>query len=370
MQLGLSEHFGNLGEIRLFRDRDPERGIRPGRDWVRSIVEAGATAGLFFWQQSPRWLASPVCRFEFDLFRDRVARIAEHYSTALRAVDSEILWGHLVIPIHWAELSEAHWSDLDPALRQTYEAHWRRSQRSPHLDFVERIKRGEPRLHDFGPLSHAASAEAFNTLEEAADMLGVTLPAFLRHLQQAPAGFVQDWMREFDRRVLNSAPPGHAAASPVLHDQQRLARLACSGYTGRPMRQFGLDMALIPFEGGQEGFWAMVAPADQAMAEQAKKVLPTLPSAQRGPAGHMLWPAALAEGLCDLLAAQNYDLRLPDHRAAERLRQLSLDPDGIVSLGLKGPCPAFWHRDPAGGLAGSKPLPLILVSKPLGDLHG
>jgi hypothetical protein len=352
LERSLREALGRNPELEILHDVK----IPVGHDFRAEIVRSIARSILFFWLQSPSSLASPVCRFEFEMFRAQVARIARCFSTTA-SVDAERLWRCWLVPIRWEDMDPRQWDRMGNAPETVELANlWRDTQISDDFN-IAKSRVSEERIREHGK---AMAAPIRSKLFTAMELLtGQTLDSLLAFVAEEDSKFIATWLARFP-----FSEKAHRALSSAVSPQRRLADARTGGRTRCTQLDFNMDFFLVPLDkAGNRGFWASVAPLGEPWAAQFRKQLST---GRRGPNGHALWPADAVPLIADTLRACGLDL--PDPIDAAALLEIAMHgPTACAQLGWITPVRNFWSRSKSGDVAAAAPhqgdLPILLVKQ-------
>lgn len=365
MQRSLADPMSLYGGLSIFRDNDRKTGIDSGSDWPRSIVEAIARSTLFFWVQSPAWLrAGSPCQFEFEAFRDRIARISDEFRAGSSTSASRDLQGALVVPIRWYDMHPEDWSQIDADVCRAFRPEWDLMQTIDELNFPLRRTRTPLSDGHAAAASAAAAAPIAERFKKALAALGTDLPTLQAFIDSDRATFEQRWLAELERRMPALAAPRAAPPTdPTLRAQARLAARISAGLTRAVEQAFGVSSVLVPADdGGERGFWAAAMP----LSNRWRATLAAYGDGRpvNGPAGWLLWSAEDIAALAEPLAELGFGV--PDAAQAARLLQLfGGSRDTAIQLGFQSMPRDLWFRDAAGALAGAvggeSRRPLVLI---------
>lgn len=356
MRAALADPISLWGELQIFRDNSSDDGISPGADWFRAVVAAVARSTLFFWVQSPRWLrAGSLCSVEFAAFEDRLARVARHFCPSNATHVTRTLSETLLIPVRMINMSPTDWDQIDPALRQRYEAEWGRRQVMPELDFTRTSWDAGSPAQPYGHACISAAQPIARNFGRALATLGVDLATL--------NAFIQSDCHDFERRwLLNRALwPGQPQLNALLTPGGPAAAAAPKSWPAPPS-VLGLSFFWLPDDAGDNGCWTATSPLQNRLQQGIAGWLAGADA--RGPGGFLLLTAVHAAALRPHLREAGLDL--PDSRQAARLRMLiSRGRDAALRMGMQSPVPDFWCSDTlaAARPAGPSPrLPLLLVA--------
>jgi hypothetical protein len=208
----LSGALARAPEVEIFRDVDQPDGIR----WRGQLVRAIRRSILFFWLQSPSYLSSATCRFELEMFRDQVARIARHFGVSSHAGR---LFEHWIFPIRWQTVHEYMWPPMlrNPAIRDVAQL-WDDLEVHDHFDIAR---------HGHSDASYREHGVAMGTmvrdkLYESLPLLGGGSPhkllaQLLTFVSQEDLSFENSWLERMpsSRSPELEAKPGAARIAPT-----------------------------------------------------------------------------------------------------------------------------------------------------------
>lgn len=359
MQASLSGNGPGPGDAEIFFDTNPVTGIGSGQDWGRRTVEAASRSALFFWVQNPRWPTRPVCRFEFDMFEDRVGRIAREFSTSTHPLDQRELWHSLVVPIRWAAITEAHWDTIEEtATADRLRRLWEATNVLAALNFAEKDNHATSAGDDYSQLCRLVTAHISKRLVNAIPSLGGNVTRLLEYLAADQGEFVARWLDEFERRDILRLERQGIARPP------RATSHSTAAWRQRQLNWPNLRQVEIPSIDGQPSFWVTGEPVSEKLLDS----LDTISLVWRiDPAGNTLWPASTAGWFVDELALVH--LALPTTAQSRILLDLQArGRDALNQLGVYFRVSNFWHsQEPHGRIAPAEAtsetyLPLLLVS--------
>jgi hypothetical protein len=331
LQRSLREALGRNPEVEILRDSK----IPNGHDWQAWIVRSIARSVLFFWLQSPSSFASPICRFELEMFRAQVTRIARRFSTTTAQIDDERLLEHWLVPIRWEEMDARQWDRMKNSPETTELAKlWHKQQ--IRYDFnmaMSGVSEESIREHSKAMASPIRTS-LFNSVEL---LTGQTLDSLLEFVAEENSAFIATWLARFP----SQETAGSALSGAAAH-QRRLADALTGGTTGWPLHEMGMDFFLVPLDkASRPGFWAGTAPLGEPMATRIREQLAV---GRRGRNGHALWPADAVPAIADALR-RSYGLDLPDPVEAAALRDIAMQgTTACAQLGWIRPVGNFWLR--------------------------
>lgn len=364
MRATLRDPISLWGMLDIYRDVDRANGISVGALWPQDVIAAVARSTLFFWVQSPRWLrADSMCSFEFEMFCDRVKRVARHFVTTGSEQTAERLLEALVIPVRLFEMEPSDWSLIDERIRQRFEHEWNQRQVHPALDLARHRLRGTPPTLGYALNCIDAAQPIAKRFGGALAELKIDLPTLNAFIAADSADFHRQWSRayetRFDDELQRQCIPARDAD---LAAQQRLA-----GGRGHHMSRWpsGLSFVLVPDASGERGFWASAAPLSNRFERVIAGSVPDRGQVQRGPGGFLLCSAAGAVALHDTLRALG--AALPEAAQAGRLQAIfAKGRDHALRLGFQAMPDGFWFVDEHGvnahGADASPLRPLLLVA--------
>jgi hypothetical protein len=203
--------LGRAPEVRIFRDVNQEDGTH----WRQELVRGIRRSVLFFWLQSPSHLNSPACRFELEMFRAQVARIAGYFGVPAHGGR---LFEHWMVPIRWQDVHDNMWPLLrsDPATAQSAQL-WSDTQVQGHFD-IARHGHSEASDREHGI---AMGTAVRDKLYQSLPLLGAAPP---------PSCWRNCWPSCL-RKMSYSSRPGSSACLPA-RAPRRTARRA--GYGAEP----------------------------------------------------------------------------------------------------------------------------------------
>lgn len=344
MQATLTEQIATWGEPHIFRDRDRREGIPPGADWVRTIIAAIARSTLFFWVQSPRWLMSPVCVFEFDVFEDRVARIAAEFIPSDSPLTTQTLSDALLIPVPIFNMEPKEWAGIDPELRKRFEGAWSRRQATPDLNFT--LTDGN-RSHETNPYSYQCTRAAQSiarSFSRTLDALGISLTRLNEFLTDDSQEFERRWLGIFEERSseLKRHDSTGARDDDLVAQQRLMKRMA------RPSDKMGFSFVLVPYIQGKNGFWVSAKPIPNKFQSNVTARIGSGHPVVLGLGGYLQFSAAAVKVFHRYLRIIGLDL--PDFEQASRLQAVfSKGSDHALRLGFESRLSSgFWHIDADG----------------------
>lgn len=353
MQNTLADGLGAICDVWIFRDGDHDTGMGHGHDWKRSIVANLAGSMLFFWNQTPRWVESAYCRFEMDVFRANVVRLARRFSTPSGPIDPERLFERLVIPIRHMDMDVHQWAAQPADTVAQVRPLWRRTNIFRELD----LSKGDCRASDI-PLRCLAAEAHIRRDIFAAVPEHVSLPELLDFLATEDRSFIHEWSRRFPADEGAVLPP----AMPELSRQGHLARLRTGGRLHDEDASLGLNYFLVPLnDAGTEGFWASARPLGNPLAARISAMLPEAQRPRVAPDGQLVWSAAAVARIRDMLVLAGTDIP----GAAQAAALQGLDPTVRCKMGWLSPPRRFWFASPDGAIEPAEPagraLPVMLA---------
>lgn len=344
MQAALADPISPWGELHVFRDNARREGIPPGADWARTIIAAIARSTLFFWVQSPRWLVRPACVFEFDVFEDRVARIAAEFIPSGSPLTAQTLSDALLKPVRMFDMGPEEWTGIDPVLRKRFEGEWSRRQVMPELNFA--LADGN-RLHETNPYSYRCTraaqpiARSFGRTLEA---LGISLTRLNEFLTDDSQELERRWMGIFEERFseLTRNDVTGARDDDWAAQQRLMKRLT------RPPDKMGLSFVLVPDTQGEQGFWVAAKPIPNKFQSNVTARIGSGHPVALGSGGFLQFSAAAVMAFHRYLRTIGLDL--PDSEQASRLQAVfAKGSDHALRLGFEsGLSSGFWHIDADG----------------------
>lgn len=347
MQAALADPISPWGELRIFRDIARHNSIRHGEDWPRAITAAIARSALFFWVQSPKWLKSPVCVFEFDAFEDRIARIAAEFIPSGSPLTAQTLSGALLQPVRMFEMEKEEWLsiDIDPVLRNRFESEWSRRHIMPELRFS--LAHGRP-SHESSPYSYRCTRAAqpiARSFGRTLDALGgVSLARLNEFLTDDSQDFERRWMGIYEERFSESKRHGGSGArDDDWTAQQRLMKRLT-----RPPNKIGLSFVLVPYVHGKQGFWIAAKPLPNKFQSNVTERIGSQYPVALGSGGFLQFSAEAVKRFHRNMRTIGLDL--PDAEQASRLQAVfAKGSDHALRLGFEsGLSSGFWHIDADG----------------------
>ncbi|WP_284620545.1 hypothetical protein [Aquabacterium humicola] len=353
MEASLEEAIAPM-PLRIFRD-SAANGLASGEDWRRGIVQAVARSTLLFWVQSPRWLHRPVCRLEFEAFRDRVRRAAAVLKPHDPQAAFEDLWSALVVPIRWLDVDEDQWRDVPDPARRALARDWQRMNVVPSLMLPEFRRRHQS----------AGSVYALACVDAAAAIRARVAAVFEAHqtswrgwcdvLATDARAFEDAWLDEFSRRASEGGESSGQDA-PAFGDlslatrQAELARRYAGGKTRLERPELGLTLVLLPRDDDRmSAFWCASAPVANRHARTWARRFGTLFSAEPGAAGALTWSREAIEALRPALRDEGLDIPSVGE-AAGLVKTLAVDRGAVHRLGLQSVPRGFWTVAADGAL--------------------
>lgn len=346
MQAALADPISPWGELRIFRDIARHNSITPGADWPRAITAAIARSTLFFWVQSPMWLKSWVCVFEFDAFEDRVARIAAEFIPSGSSVTAQTLSEALLKPVRMFEMEE-EWVriDIDPGLRNRFESEWSRRHVMPELRFS--LAHGHP-SHESSPYSYRCTRAAqpiARSFGRTLDALGgVSLARLNEFLTDDSQDFERRWMGIFEERFSElRRPDGPGTRDDDWTAQQRLMKRLT-----RPPNKIGLSFVLVPDVQGKQGFWVAAKPLPNKFQSNVTERISSQYPVALGSGGFLQFSAEAVKRFHRYLRTIGLDL--PDAEQASRIQAVfAKRSDHALRLGFESNLSSgFWHINADG----------------------
>ncbi|RKE24327.1 hypothetical protein B0G76_8208 [Paraburkholderia sp. BL23I1N1] len=342
--------------ITIFKDTDEERGIRPGADWSAELVRAAGSSILFFWNQSPLWIFSPMCIFEMELFRSRVDRVANRFIEGCSEATLDELRKSMIVPIRWHPMSPDQWQSVSGPNAQLIHRDWDLSNIVAPLDFSVPREGALPDAGFYESAAHAAMRVVKLQYEHIFELLKIKRPELLDFLATDLPDFKRYWHDQFIKRrpTIDStaALQGWAARDLPQEwaEQRSLARQMTEGRTICQNESLALPMTLIwPSDDAAQGFWVSSGPLATSRASFWQEYMP-LGGARPDNAGSLAVDEASVRHLQNEVG--QFGLSLPDARQAQRLREVYALPRAtLYQLGLVAGASNFWYLNEGGQLA-------------------
>ena len=366
MQLAIQDEYAppDRPKPEIFFDQQAGRGTPGGHTWPEYIIDEISKSALFFWLQSPSWLRSAVCRFEYVAARDRIEQAALALCPLGPSDAGEILWQASLCPIRVGKPSDVDWEYLGEQDRAIFQAAWL-AVPDHMLDIERMVERDVAIRHDHAVLCQEAAPRMLQVHRSTIERkLGIAYDSLLSYLAHPAPEFNRRWREELRarRRAGTGLGPGRIAGAELtcVSAQRQLAD-AVSGGSPRRIKS-GLSMLLVPDRGGASGFWMTEQPIRGETAERFNGLLPAALHCGTSAAGDAFWSAAAIAAVAERLG--RHGLAVPDAAQARAIDAILRQPQEVqLKLGLWGAVSRFWRRDEGGSLrASAEDLPLYLTA--------
>ncbi|SAL73277.1 hypothetical protein AWB69_08972 [Caballeronia udeis] len=344
--------------IEIFRDTRLKRGIGSGSNWSAELVRAAGSSMLFFWNQSPLWVYSEMCKFEMEMFRNRIDRVADRFMPGASGDQLDELRKAMIVPIRWHGMSPDQWQSFTGPNASLIHREWDLSNIITPLDFS--VQRDGDALPDAGFYEGAANVAAQfikAQIEHIYQLINVKRADLLEFLATDLPDFRNYWNAQFTRRhpsddAENDLPSASIhGLSLECNEQRRHAWKMTEGSTTRQSEHLPVLMTLVwPGESDAKGFWASSGPLASSQADFWQSYYVPAGAASHDNAGSLLFDARSARELQG--AVSKFGLSLPDAAQARRLREIyDLLRSTRYQLRFTVRARDFWYLSEAGELA-------------------